>query len=133
MLSLLYRLVYGTVKQATTGGILKTSGVILDTKTQQSRQTIKLDPIQKSRNAERPLVAPLQGAGFGGGALPRVALGSYGASLTLGCIRLPLRGTKWTDSQEKTGILAGNLSFSGESCFCGCLTKVNTTGKVRTI
>ena len=55
-----------------------------------------LDRVQKAHNAEKPLVAPLQGAGFGGEPLPRVALGSCGASLTLGCIRLPLRGTKWT-------------------------------------
>ncbi|MDD3694383.1 MAG: hypothetical protein PHG44_00265, partial [Lentisphaeria bacterium] len=47
----------------------------------------------------------------GGGLLPRVALGSCGASLTLGYIRLPLWGTKWTDSQEKIEISAGNLRF----------------------
>ncbi|MDD3695481.1 MAG: hypothetical protein PHG44_05880, partial [Lentisphaeria bacterium] len=40
------------------------------------------------------------------------SLGSYGASLTLGCIRLPLRGTKWTDSQGKIEISAENLRFS---------------------
>jgi hypothetical protein len=38
-----------------------------------------------------------------------VSLGSYGASLTLGCIRLPFQGTKWTDSQEK-------LKFLQEIC-----------------
>ncbi|MFA6724557.1 MAG: hypothetical protein WCS95_07790, partial [Lentisphaeria bacterium] len=48
----------------------------------------------------------------GGGLLPRVALGSYGASLTLGYIRLPLRGTKWTDSQEKIEVSAKKLRFS---------------------
>jgi|GEM_PF-2306752 hypothetical protein len=52
--------------------------------------------VQKSHNAKRPFVAPLQGAGCVGGLLPRVALGSHGASLTLGYIRLPLWGTKWT-------------------------------------
>jgi hypothetical protein len=40
-----------------------------------------------------------------------VALGSYGASLTLGYIRLPFQGTKWTDSQEKIEISAVNLRF----------------------
>ncbi len=59
-----------------------------------------LEPVQKGHNAERPLVAPLQGAGFGG-AFTQGKRGSCGASLTLGFIRLPLRGTKWTDSQEK--------------------------------
>ncbi|MDY0177320.1 MAG: hypothetical protein RBT25_10580 [Lentisphaeria bacterium] len=29
-----------------------------------------LDPVQKGHNAERPLVAPLQGAGYGGGLYP---------------------------------------------------------------
>ena len=70
-----------------------------------------LDPVQKGHNAEGSLVAPLQGAGFVGGPLPRVSLGSYGASLTLGCIRLPFQGSKWTDSLEKIKILAGNLRF----------------------
>gem|GEM_PF-6911677 len=56
-----------------------------------TRRHTKIHPVQKGHNAERPLVAPLQGAGFGGGVTQGVARPA--ASLTLGFIRLPLRGT----------------------------------------
>ena len=46
-----------------------------------------------------------------GGAFTQGKLGSCGASLTLGYIRLPLRGTKWTDSQEKIEVSAKKLRF----------------------
>jgi hypothetical protein len=62
-----------------------------------------------------------------------VALGSYGASLTLGCIRLPLRGAKWTDSQEKIKISAENLRFSCYLieffCFVQLLFPTNQNGQ----
>jgi hypothetical protein len=64
-------------------------------------------------------VAPLQGAGFGGGLLPRVALGSYGASLTLGYIRLPLWGNmrqilkKKLKFQPKNTFFQENFAFEG--------------------
>ena len=79
---------------------------------------VNLDPVQKGHNAERPLVAPLQGAGFGG-LLPRVSLGSYGASLTLGYIRLPFQGTKWTESQRKIRISSENCVFQENFIFEG--------------
>jgi hypothetical protein len=62
-----------------------------------------------------------------------VALGSYGASLTLGCIRLPFQGSKWTDSLEKIKILAGNLRFysisSSFSALTGSLFPTNQNGR----
>ena len=77
-----------------------------------------LDPVQKGHNAERPLVsgAPT-GRRIRGGLLPRVALGSYGASLTLGCIRLPLRGTKWTESQRRIRISSKSCVFQENFTF----------------
>jgi hypothetical protein len=58
-----------------------------------------------------------------------VALGSYGASLTLGFIRLPLWGTKWTDSQEKIKISAENLRFSCDSIEFFCFVRLSFPNK----
>jgi hypothetical protein len=46
-----------------------------------------------------------------------VALGSCGASLTLGFIRLPLWGTKWTESLRKNRISAKNCVFRKNFAF----------------
>jgi hypothetical protein len=62
-----------------------------------------------------------------------VALGSYGAALTLGCIRLPLRGTKWTDSQEKLKFcrkLAFFMLFHRFSALSGSLFPTNQNRQV---
>ncbi|MFA6724943.1 MAG: hypothetical protein WCS95_09750, partial [Lentisphaeria bacterium] len=55
------------------------------------------------------------------------------ASLTLGFNRLPFQGTKWTDSQEKIEISAGNLRFyamsSSFSALSGSIFPTNQNGQ----
>ena len=52
-----------------------------------------------------------------------MALGSYGASLTLGFIRLPFQGTKWTEPQRKFRISSKNCVFQENFAFMGALPR----------